>query len=72
MSRLDLSSIPVLTGTGYPEAFAEAVRTLLSNAELARTLSERARGLARRFPLDGMIDAYEGLIAECLATPLRP
>jgi uncharacterized cupin superfamily protein len=25
MSRLDLSSIPVLTGTGYPEAFAEAV-----------------------------------------------
>lgn len=23
--RLDLSSIPVLTGTGYPEAFAEAV-----------------------------------------------
>jgi uncharacterized cupin superfamily protein len=26
MSRLDLSSIPVLTGTGYPEAFAEAVQ----------------------------------------------
>ncbi len=25
MSRLDLSSIPVLTGTGYPEPFAEAV-----------------------------------------------
>jgi uncharacterized cupin superfamily protein len=25
MSRLDLSSIPVLSGTGYPEAFAEAV-----------------------------------------------
>jgi uncharacterized cupin superfamily protein len=25
MSRLDLSIIPVLTGTGYPEAFAEAV-----------------------------------------------
>jgi uncharacterized cupin superfamily protein len=25
MARLDLSSIPVLTGTGYPEAFAEAV-----------------------------------------------
>lgn len=25
MSRLDLSSIPVLTGTAYPEAFAEAV-----------------------------------------------
>jgi len=25
MSRLDLSTIPVLTGTGYPEAFAEAV-----------------------------------------------
>jgi len=26
MSRLDLSIIPVLTGTGYPEAFAEAVQ----------------------------------------------
>jgi uncharacterized cupin superfamily protein len=25
MSRLDLSSIPVLTGTGYPDPFAEAV-----------------------------------------------
>jgi uncharacterized cupin superfamily protein len=25
MSRLDLSSIPVLSGTAYPEAFAEAV-----------------------------------------------
>jgi uncharacterized cupin superfamily protein len=25
MSRLDLSSIPVLTGTDYPESFAEAV-----------------------------------------------
>ncbi|MCA1247225.1 cupin domain-containing protein [Massilia sp. MS-15] len=25
MSRLDLSSIPVLKGTGYPEAFAELV-----------------------------------------------
>ncbi|WP_026354150.1 cupin domain-containing protein [Massilia niastensis] len=25
MSRLDLSSIPVMSGTGYPEAFAEAV-----------------------------------------------
>lgn len=25
MSRLDLSTIPVLTGTGYPEPFAEAV-----------------------------------------------
>ncbi|HBF52043.1 MAG TPA: transcriptional regulator, partial [Massilia sp.] len=25
MSRLDLSSIPVLTGTGYPEPFAEIV-----------------------------------------------
>lgn len=26
MSRLDLSSIPVVTGTGYPESFAEAVQ----------------------------------------------
>jgi len=25
MSRLDLSSIPVMTGTGYPDPFAEAV-----------------------------------------------
>ena len=30
MSRLDLSSIPVLKGTGYPEAFAELVDQLKS------------------------------------------
>jgi glycosyltransferase involved in cell wall biosynthesis len=54
------------------EAFAGGVRTLLTDTELARTLSERARGLAQRFPLDVMVDAYEALITECLASAPRP
>ena len=69
---VDGAPCALLVDAADVDAFAEAVRALLSDAELARTLSERARGLARRFPLDSMIDAYEGLIVECLATPPRP
>jgi glycosyltransferase involved in cell wall biosynthesis len=69
---VDGAPCALLVDVADAEAFAEAVRALLSDAELAGTLSERARGLARRFPLDSMIDAYEGLIVECLATPPRP
>jgi glycosyltransferase involved in cell wall biosynthesis len=54
------------------EAFAMAVQRLITDPALARALSERGRRLDRRFPLDGMIDAYEALIAECLSPAARP
>jgi glycosyltransferase involved in cell wall biosynthesis len=69
---VDGSRCALLVDVDKVEAFAGAVRTLLTNTELARTLSERARGLAQRFPLDGMVDAYEALITECLASAPRP
>lgn len=62
----------ILVDVDDEEAFAGAVRTVLTDSKLSRSLIERARGLARRFPLEGMIDAYEGLIAECLAAAPPP
>jgi uncharacterized cupin superfamily protein len=64
MSRLDLSSIPVLTGTGYPDPFAEAV-----NGRSKQALGD-AGGLTQ-FGVNLVTDEGETLMraGDCAAFP---
>jgi glycosyltransferase involved in cell wall biosynthesis len=52
-----------------PAAFAAAVRRVLDEPGTAEALTARSRGLASRFPLDDMVDAYDDLIRG-LAAPV--
>ncbi len=57
----------LLVPPGDAEALARAVVALLSDIGLARSLGEKARGVVRdKFPLDGMLRAYEALYEEVL------
>ena len=48
--------------TGDPTAFAEAVRRVLGDDELAASLQVRGRRLRERYPLGAMVDGYARLI----------
>lgn len=54
------------------EAFAEAVRRLLREPDLARKLSARGRRLAERYPLDAMVEGYDALLRAILAARRAP
>lgn len=54
-----------------PAAFADAVGRVLDDPSYALELSDRARGLADRYPVEAMADAYEALLRE-LAPPVLP
>lgn len=51
-------------------AFAAAVRMVLRNGQLARTLTERGRSLGERYPADAMVESYEALIRDKAASPV--
>lgn len=48
------------------KAFAAAVAKVLNEPELARDLTSAGRGLASRYPLSAMVDAFENLIQNVL------
>ncbi|MDK9697128.1 MAG: glycosyltransferase [Siculibacillus sp.] len=54
----------VLVDTTDTAAFAAAVDRVFADADLAADLEAAGAGLARRFSLDAMVDAYARLIAE--------
>jgi glycosyltransferase involved in cell wall biosynthesis len=45
-----------------PNAFADAVRKLLTDKDLSETLSSRGRELSQKYSLDAMVDQYTALI----------
>lgn len=59
---VDGEACAVLVDVNDEAAFAKAVETILANPALARQMSERARGLKRKYSLGAMVDAYEAMV----------
>ena len=62
--EVDGRSAAILVDTTDVTAFAAAIDRIFGDAELAAALRAAGAGLARRFSLDAMIDAYARLIDE--------
>jgi glycosyltransferase involved in cell wall biosynthesis len=61
----------VFADSDDPEAFGAAVAALAADAERATAYAKRGRRLAERYPVDAMVEAYDALVRNLVASRKR-